>query len=320
MWKPALITSLMVLFLCLTTEGRSLDSRDRHSEICREPEGFFPYPGLCIGDFYTCVDGVPFPANCPGDTVFDPVDLVCKKYDESSCRELPFECPDDKPGYYPIKPGQCSYTFWACVGGQPVEVKCPKEDEVFDEELSICVPVSSCKGAFTCPAQDGFFAQPGKCTSEYWECVGGVASPKICAGTGNVFDPETKVCVRLSHASCRDAFKCPEQNGRFPIDEDQCVGEFWICINGEPYLEKCPGTSIFDPKKLVCVSESDNPCNFRCPSLDGMYADKPGQCKNDFWICVGGKASPEKCPGVTSVFDPVRGYCVPIENASCSRP
>ena len=145
-------------------------------------------------------------------------------------------------------------------------------------------------------------------------------------------------------------FTCPE-DGIFAVP-GLCTPSYYICSNGTPSIETCPGDAIFDPVILQCTapeatlcrskiefvgtwnvylgkSEFSNrwnsapttsteptttPSLFVCPS-DGYFA-VPGQCSSNYFICIGGEAYPYTCPG-TSLFDPILLICKTPETVSC---
>ena len=148
---------------------------------------------------------------------------------------------------------------------------------------------------------------------------------------GEIFDPASLTCTSAEEASYRSTFTCPQPDGFFPIP-GACSSEFYSCIAGVPYVEKCPGNSIFDPVLLYCVPAESASCNdvtpqetttvstttdpvFTCPAIDGFYPI-PGQCTGQYYVCIAGDLYVQNCPG-TSIFDPALDICVPAPVASC---
>lgn len=132
------------------------------------------------------------------------------------------------------------------------------------------------RGPFTCPKPDGFFPIPGTCGSEYYICVGGSSTLTVSLFTiglkyhfktlrflmqncppGNVFDPETLVCLAPEDSSCCNEadwvlgfrqqffkylfvvdqpFSCPASEGFFAIP-NTCGSDFYVCVSGAVYVD-----------------------------------------------------------------------------------
>jgi len=108
-------------------------------------------------------------------------------------------------------------------------------------------------------------------------------------------------------------FMCPSDG--FFAEPDQCVGYYYVCLNGVSNIVNCPNDKIFDPITLQCTTPDSASCkDFTCPS-DGNFAI-PGACSADYYICVGGDAYLTSCPGNT-IFDPATNRCTDPSNVSC---
>ncbi|KAI9564357.1 hypothetical protein GHT06_008095 [Daphnia sinensis] len=78
---------------------------------------FFPADPFCSEFYYTCVNGIAYPQECPGTsgiTAFDPVTKTCRPLECCGCY---FTCPASDPnGFFPV-PGACSSGYYVCVDG-----------------------------------------------------------------------------------------------------------------------------------------------------------------------------------------------------------
>ncbi|XP_032778333.2 chondroitin proteoglycan 2 [Daphnia magna] len=249
-----------------------------------------------------------------------------------------FSCPPED-GFYGI-PGECSSSYYACVGGTAILQQC-SGTEVFDPEIKKCVPyadascnngqtttpttttttpttsrtTTSAPGEFTCPAPDGFFPIPGTCDSEYYICVGGNPTLTNCPGD-TIFDPETLKCVAPGDASCFQTFTCPTPEGFYPIP-GTCSSDFYVCVSGSPYVSTCPNGNIFDPETLICTPPDEASCSvvFTCPSSEG-YFTVTGACNKNYYSCIAFHPYSMTCPGAT-IFSPTLLSCIMEENDLC---
>ncbi|XP_046650304.1 protein obstructor-E-like [Daphnia pulicaria] len=149
-----------------------------------------------------------------------------------------------------------------------------------------------------------------------------------------------------NHKEMFETFVCPEPNGVFP---SETCSDYYLCVEGVPYVQHCPGDSIFDPQTQVCLPPGANSCQgvtttsstttttqsstytsssttsstittpavFTCPSSSGFYPVPESPCSNLYYTCISGVPYLSTCPG-GSIFDPVALICVSPESASCS--
>ena len=46
----------------------------------------------------------------------------------------------------------------------------------------------------------------------------------------------------------------------YPIADDACTSDYWICLYGKPYRTVCAADLIFDPKLKVCQFKENIVC------------------------------------------------------------
>lgn len=125
---------------------------------------------------------------------------------------------------------------------------------------------------FTCPEEDGFFAIPGECSSDYYACISNEPFLLQCPGN-EIFDPADLTCVAPDNASCSATTStiiesttttagpdCLDGDGFYPIP-DTCGNDYYICFDGDAYLQHCPPGSVFDPLLLKCVTPDIASCS-----------------------------------------------------------
>ncbi|XP_046650210.1 probable endochitinase isoform X3 [Daphnia pulicaria] len=213
-----------------------------------------------------------------------------------------FVCPGSD-GFYGI-PGECSGTYYACVGGTPIQQECPA-NEVFDPEIKHCVPLAeaSCNNGQTTASTTTVSTTTTRTT------------PTTLSTT----PPTISTTTSSTTTTPSGEFTCPAPDGFFPIP-GTCDGPYYICVGGVPTLTSCPGETIFDPQTNTCVAPEDASCSetFTCPTSEGFYPI-PGTCGSDFYVCVSGSPSISTCPN-GNIFDPETLICTSPDQATCSNP
>lgn len=202
---------------------------------CPSTDGVFPYPDACSSIYYNCTNGQDTVQYCPTGTVFDPAVSSCVTTAYASCSpgatttelstttEDVFVCLEE--GYFPI-PDNCSI-YYICrgAGETPLTVPCPN-GLVFNPDTSLCdypenVPECSATAAFelmvgrnvrlsiakqdhpgdgfSCKNEDGVYPlkSDGSYSRFYFDCVGGIAYPKVCPGMTE-FDSVKLSCALIA--------------------------------------------------------------------------------------------------------------------------
>lgn len=270
---------LPLLFLFNSLKG-GLGILEKEFVCPNQETGYYPDDeNICTGSYFTCVNGVAYPQQCPGITVFDPVSELCVDLEVASCYVSPFTCPSTE-GFFPV-PGACESNYYVCVSGVATLTNCPFE-AIFDPVTFDCVPAdeASCNQPFDCPSPDGLFPYPDACCGIYYNCAGGQSTLQYCS-SGYYFDPETLSCVLAEEASCSTGggtatpkttlaptptststtptpFVCPG-DGYYSIGVP-CSSTFYNCTLGQHNEESCPEGMIFVPEYSSCVLSAYTTC------------------------------------------------------------
>lgn len=235
-----LLTAFLLSCCIYGSEAKSLLrhlARQQERFTCPPVDGYYGIEGPCVQEYYICVGGVAYQQRCPGESVFDPVTTRCVPLAEASCRSLTTASPATSTS--------------STTTSRPI---------VTQQTTQSSTPTSTTPSGgiqFQCPADHGFFPFPNACTSEYIVCVSGSPYVTTCPN-GAIFDPQSLICTEPDQASCRE-FKCPTPDGFYPIP-GTCSGNYYSCIGGNPYVQTCPGTAVFDPATSVCVPAQSASC------------------------------------------------------------
>lgn len=239
---------------------------------CPQSEGFFPADDLCTGNYIVCVEGVAYPEECPGSTIFDPESLLCVPPNEASCSSNPTTTVTAETTT--VTDSTTSSTTLSESTTTAVTDSTSTSTEPTTSTSTTSTTARTTSG--TCPdpnnvckTPDEFVAIPGYCGPDYYICVS--CSPYVNTCPGNaIFDPVYLACVPPELATCDQEFRCPTLNGRYPISSVACSSNYYTCINGEAYESKCPGTSIFDPEINTCVALE----NASCKPIPALWASE----------------------------------------------
>ncbi|EYF07479.1 Hypothetical protein CAP_0232 [Chondromyces apiculatus DSM 436] len=121
---------------------------------CPENFGFFAHPESCTS-FYFCMMGNAVPLECPEGMAFDGPGHLCVQDDGTMCMPPGEEPPGEEP------PGEE-----------------PPGEEPPGEEPPVDLP-GDAGGAFSCPEQNGVYANPADCAT-FYTCAGGTADLRGC--------------------------------------------------------------------------------------------------------------------------------------------
>jgi len=191
------------------------------------------FPAQDCDKYYTCYENSPvFLWRCSNDFLFDLTYSGCNYPENVDCgdRNRPgastsappqttaapgFTCPSD--GFFPFSSTSCSGNYWICVAGQASPQVCPGGG-IFDPDRGFCAnpltvscytntpsqPPATTAGPFTCPPQDGSYANPSDCGS-YYVCVNSVPNLIRCPD-GLFYNPDKNVCDFPANVDCNIPF------------------------------------------------------------------------------------------------------------------
>ncbi|VDM63604.1 unnamed protein product [Angiostrongylus costaricensis] len=168
------------------------------------------YGSQCSPTFTLCSNGISYSMKCPENLVFDPKNSRCTHVHESSLgffgTKMFYECINKSDGLHSLG---CVSVFLQCLKGVAYNLYCPT-GLVFVGEIGACDIPSTCSqnskhkeaNAPTSYAAvfsnntdecdvDGYFSR--KCSSEYFNCVGGKKFVGKCLN-GMVFNLEKAYC------------------------------------------------------------------------------------------------------------------------------
>uniref|UniRef100_A0A182UDY5 Chitin-binding type-2 domain-containing protein n=1 Tax=Anopheles melas TaxID=34690 RepID=A0A182UDY5_9DIPT len=193
-----------------------------------------------------------------------------------------------------------------------------------------------------------------RCSGAYYRCelrpTDSVPVPVAAqCPDGRVYSRDARQCVDAATVGCggislagpRDVgFQCTS-SGRFPdLDAPDCKAYFLCTKNTDgsliPARVTCPGTTIFSPEKMSCVSSPPNVCPqattmapspstavtpgpFVCPD-EGRYANEQSPDCQTYYLCLYSGSSLvaqlTQCAS-SMVFFPAEGRCVSSDQYSC---
>uniref|UniRef100_A0A1B0CP06 Putative peritrophin-1 n=1 Tax=Lutzomyia longipalpis TaxID=7200 RepID=A0A1B0CP06_LUTLO len=124
-----------------------------------------------------------------------------------------------------------------------------------------------------------------------------------------------------------EEYKCPIDVGNGNYADPKTCKRFYQCVDGYPYLNRCPSGLFFDDISKYCTFKDEARCGpiatsqkpeeeYKCP-IDvgnGNYAD-PKTCKR-FYQCVDGYPYLNRCPSGL-FFDDISKYCTFKDEARC---
>ncbi|XP_046450875.1 integumentary mucin C.1-like [Daphnia pulex] len=220
---------------------------------CPTNEGFFPIPGACGPDYYVCVSGSPYVSTCPGESIFDPVTLICTSVEQASCKPE-FKCPSPD-GFFPV-PGTCGNSYYSCVGGTAYLQNCPGTS-VFDPATNNCVAEenASCRTTTkaTTPTTTPTTTTPTTTTTRTT-----TTTPTTTTPTTTTTRTTT---TTTTPTTTKPPFVCPG-TGHYPYPGSCTL--YYVCSGSNYIVASCPAGQVFNPSTEYC----EDPIN-----VPGCYFD-----------------------------------------------
>lgn len=151
--------------------------------------------------------------------------------------------------------------YFTCFNKLSVKQVCPA-GFFFAEATQNCVLATGACVLSACPAKGIDFVPVVNSCTDYIVCVNGVENPASC-GAGFLFDKVLKNCnfdylVDCVVNSCPDPAVDPTTVTYIESTKD--CNEFYICLNGEPMLQKCAPNFYFNPTTKRCALPADVQC------------------------------------------------------------
>jgi len=198
---------------------------------------------------------------------------------------------------------------------------------------------------FECPKKNGVFQDRLQC-DRYFECVNGVARPKLC-DDGLVFNVGRRSanrCESVLNVDCtgrelmqtpRPVGDCRRRNGVFEHPDESVCHVMVSCTGGEAEYVTCPADLIFDKTTGTCTwpyNTDREGCvprqeifedGFQCPESRQLFADgypvghgrypHPTDCQR-FYVCLDGTTPRlHSCPAGNH-FNPETRLCENPDN------
>lgn len=168
-------------------------------------------------------------------------------------------CATQPNNYFRADPESCE-GYFTCSNKLSIKQVCPA-GFFFAEATQNCVVATGNCVLSACPAKGIDFVPVVNSCTDYIVCVNGVENPASC-GAGFLFDKVLKNCnsdylVDCVVNSCPDPAVDPTVTY---IESTRDCNEFYICLNGEPMLQKCAPNFYFNPTTKKCDLQANVQC------------------------------------------------------------
>uniref|UniRef100_A0A182YIS6 Chitin-binding type-2 domain-containing protein n=1 Tax=Anopheles stephensi TaxID=30069 RepID=A0A182YIS6_ANOST len=298
--------------------------------VCQgQPDSFVPHETDCWR-YYTCVNQVAFPQECPEPFVFVSATQMCDYGDRNAC----VSCPATGVANFPVT-GSCTQ-FVQCIEGVQFSRECPTGTQ-FDQAKGQCNIASAVNCVeLNCPAVDDpqnpvFIPDTSNCQN-YFICIGGEGFPQQCP-TGTRFNPALNVCDRESEVECPGAPALPQtaqaSHGALCTDNSGMTFEplpnncnsYIMCLNSLAYEMSCPPGKSFDRTAKLCMNTGEAECLFDFKALcDGTgyginTVAYPNDCSK-YLLCIFDEAYEIQC-SPHERYDIRTNRCVDASQALC---
>ncbi|KHJ44484.1 chitin binding Peritrophin-A domain protein [Trichuris suis] len=304
----------------------------------KKKNGFYQDLKYC-SKFYLCLDGEEMSFDCDEGKVFDWRSKACLPVSKASppcgTQRRKFHCKGKSRGYY-AHPQDCT-KYYFCKNGRLSLLEC-EEGMGYHPKKMQCLSLNEVPGERnTCGERyaNALMANPDD-PSEAILCIHQSAHFVKCWNDAKPsFDPDSLTCVpnmkkysgdtkaSLVKLSVRRSIEGPlfdctkKTNGSYAPSESNCTSYFYECMNGKPFLVRCPEDMMFSNKKLECVElipQSDcwrQVINAPCYNRASGFYPHPMDCSK-YILCIDGRELTLNCPG-RLVYDPQSKTCLPSE-------
>ncbi|KAM7357362.1 obstructor-J [Cochliomyia hominivorax] len=276
----------MILTLCQIAKGEEDIENLKQKNICKsQPNGaMLPHPDNCH-KFYICIKQKPFEYNCDPEYHYDLVNRKCVKGSScSSNSNKPVTCSNGS-----VRPVQNDcYIFEACVEGQYQTINCPP-NYYFNAKQLHCVPFTY-DAEFQCNClmpEHTVFENQNNCET-YYVCREKSAVLENCP-QDQYYNAQINACLVDLDGVCLMKPTMPPAEDLSDIDElskvqntaDQetinaCIhlgaegihfelfprvcNSFYICVNGQLYIQYCPHGFVYNHEKKYCAIDASKNC------------------------------------------------------------
>ncbi|XP_059622850.1 peritrophin-1-like [Phlebotomus argentipes] len=177
---------------------------------------------------------------------------------------------------------------------------------------------------YPCPPFSPFRLPHTTSCSKFVQCIGGVATVHDC-DNGLEFNSIWNECTLPEFADCdREYSPCPlfndPDNLVYLSDSDSCE-VYHLCYNNQLHRFQCIDGLHWDNQRNQCRRPADAGCapsGVTCPPSGTHLVPNPVSCEY-FYFCIDGHGYGSQCPEGT-LFDVVRSFCVPADEATCLGP
>ncbi|XP_067009509.2 myosin-3 [Anabrus simplex] len=270
---------------------------------CVEENDRYHVPGYC-NMYLDCVNGEGRYVRCSDGLHFNAITKQCDGPTKAACD---IACPHYNT--LVALPGRCNM-YAICDEGNVTYHLCPPGLHFNPVTLKCDVPeTEQCK--IECLSANGYFPVLGQCMN-YIECQNNHGKVISCP-SGLHFNFLLQTCDVPSQAGCE--MKCKEPNGYFPFPG--VCSYFIMCVNGTPFLKKCPGDLEYNEDTHQCDIVTKNHCMPYCPMENGIF---PVDNHCDLYMrCTHGQPLVKRCPQGLH-FNALFKHCDLPENAKCELP
>jgi Chitin binding Peritrophin-A domain len=279
---------------------------------------FLPDPSGDCQTYLSCSNGVSFPMRCPDGFLFDNQRQMCNFPDQVTCGN---PC-QGKPDYtfIPRPDGGCE-AYYSCSQGQSVPMTCPNGLHFDPVNLMCNYPeLVNCGGTTTTT------------TTITTTTTGGVATTTTTGGVTTTVTPSTPGTTTTSSANpgtttttigtppTTPGPPCFGGDGIFVKDSSGDCQDYFACVQGVPFRQRCPTGFFFDEPNQNCnhwdMVACGNPTDPCYGKPQNSFVPRPSGTCSSYYRCEFGVGIPLDCPNGL-FFDEVSFQCNHPDLVTC---
>jgi len=196
-------------------------------------DGYYAVPGECSGNYFICVGGVAYEMTCPGNSIFDPILLVCVTPETASCTTT---TAISSTTYEPTDP---TYPYTE-----------PSTPPTYPSTEPSTPPTYPSTEPATKPTYPSTEPPTTETTPTSTTEPPSTETPTTLPTEPPTTFPSTQTTGTPGTGPTSAPFVCPEPDGDF-ANPDDC-GSFYQCSNGYPILSYCQPPLVFNPAFDQC--------------------------------------------------------------------